>query len=99
MLAGDSNGLVQKGKTRRLVVKDHSEMDQYLGRYSGLILYLKEMDEISYAKLCAVSRTPYKHASHLHAGVGVLLSIQRAAWHTGQGHPFDVQQHGEEAPR
>jgi len=29
-------------------------MEQYLGRYSGLILYLKEMDEVSYAKLCAV---------------------------------------------
>jgi hypothetical protein len=29
-------------------------MEKYLGRYSGLILYLKEMDEVSYAKLCAV---------------------------------------------
>lgn len=38
-------------------------MESYLGRYAGLMLYLKEMDETVYAKLCAVgdslsSRTP-----------------------------------------
>ena len=30
-------------------------METYLGRYAGLILYLKEMDEGVYSKLCAVS--------------------------------------------
>lgn len=29
-------------------------MESYLGRYAGLLLYLKEMDETVYSKLCAV---------------------------------------------
>ncbi len=29
-------------------------MEDTLGRYSGLILYLKEMDEDRFSKLCAV---------------------------------------------
>lgn len=34
-------------------------METYLGRYAGLILYLKEMDEGVYSKLCAVSMLAY----------------------------------------
>jgi hypothetical protein len=33
---------------------EHKALGKYLGRYSGLILYLKEMDEAVYGKLCAV---------------------------------------------
>ena len=29
-------------------------MESYLGRYAGLLLYLKEMDETMYSKFCAV---------------------------------------------
>ena len=30
-------------------------LENYLGRYAGLMLYLKEMDEGVYEKLCVVS--------------------------------------------
>lgn len=33
---------------------EHKQLEQYLGRYGGLMLYLKEMDEATYGKLCAV---------------------------------------------
>lgn len=33
----------------------HSQMEDQLGKYCGLILYMKEMDEERYRKLCAVS--------------------------------------------
>lgn len=55
MLLGDSNGLSKPNGRGRLTIKLHQDMEVYLGRYSGLILYLKEMDESAYAKLCAVS--------------------------------------------
>lgn len=37
------------------VIIDHKSFESYIGRYCGLILYLKEMDESVYAKICAVS--------------------------------------------
>ncbi|KAG6830301.1 hypothetical protein H0H92_001379 [Tricholoma furcatifolium] len=53
LLLGDTNGLKPAtGRTRPSLVP-HQEMEAYLGRYSGLMLYLKEMDESVYAKLCA----------------------------------------------
>lgn len=36
------------------VLSRHKAKEEYLGRYSGLILYLKEMDEDKYMKTCAV---------------------------------------------
>jgi exocyst complex component 1 len=55
MLLGDQDGIIRPGgKSRAVVVIQHKDMEQYLGRYSGLMLYLKEMDEGVYAKLCAV---------------------------------------------
>lgn len=33
---------------------NHQGMETYLGRYAGLLLYLKEMDETLYSKFCAV---------------------------------------------
>lgn len=44
---------------------NHKSMETYLGRYSGLLLYLKEMDEAVYAKLCAV-RIPDRALVRLH---------------------------------
>ena len=54
MLLGDSKGIAKGGGRRRASMTDHKILEKYLGRYSGLILYLKEMDEPMYAKLCAV---------------------------------------------
>ena len=53
MLLGDFNGVLRNNG--RLSIVPHTEMEQYLGRYAGLMLYLKEMDESAYAKICAVS--------------------------------------------
>jgi hypothetical protein len=36
-------------------MKSHKELENHLDRYSGLILYMREMDELAYGKLCAVS--------------------------------------------
>ena len=35
-------------------MKSHKDLESYLDRYSGLILYMREMDEVAYGKLCAV---------------------------------------------
>ncbi|KAI0322704.1 exocyst complex component Sec3-domain-containing protein [Amylostereum chailletii] len=63
MLLGDSNGLTVKSRSR-VAIKNHQDMETYLGRYSGLILYLKEMDEGVYARLCAAY---FSAASELHS--------------------------------
>ena len=54
MLLGDDNG-VSKSARGRVSLKDHRNFETYLERYHGLLLYLKEMDETAYAKICAVS--------------------------------------------
>ena len=54
MLLGDDNGVTKGTGRRRASMVDHKTLEKYLGRYSGLILYLKEMDEATYAKICAV---------------------------------------------
>ncbi|KAF9814500.1 hypothetical protein IEO21_05051 [Rhodonia placenta] len=72
MLLGDSEGVIRTTKSRP-ALRNHQEMESFLGRYSGLILYLKEMDEGIYSKLCAAYFTA---ASALHgAQVRALLSI------------------------
>lgn len=51
----DDNGGITRPKGRgRPVIFIHQGMESYLGRYSGLLLYLKEMDETVYSKFCAV---------------------------------------------
>ncbi|KAG8912226.1 hypothetical protein FRC01_005215, partial [Tulasnella sp. 417] len=42
----------------------HSDLETYLGRYCGLMLYLKEMDEDRYAKVCA---NYFSTASDMHS--------------------------------
>lgn len=54
MLLGGNNGVIKGGGRRRASMVDHKTLERYLGRYSGLILYLKEMDEAVYARLCGV---------------------------------------------
>ncbi|KAG5647578.1 hypothetical protein DXG03_008931 [Asterophora parasitica] len=58
----DTNGINSRKGSRPTLVA-HEEMESYLGRYSGLMLYLKEMDENVYAKLCAAY---FSAASGLH---------------------------------
>jgi len=54
LLLGDSNGLLKPTKRGRSEIKSHKDLERYLDRYSGLILYMKEMGEVTYGKLCAV---------------------------------------------
>ncbi|KAG8991792.1 hypothetical protein FRB90_001230, partial [Tulasnella sp. 427] len=42
----------------------HTDLENYLGRYCGLMLYLKEMDEDRYAKVCA---NYFSTASDMHS--------------------------------
>ena len=56
ILLGDNNGLASSGEKNRPIILDHQRAETYLGRYCGLMLYLKEMDEAKYSKVCAVSK-------------------------------------------
>ncbi|KAJ7225687.1 exocyst complex component sec3 subunit [Mycena pura] len=62
MLLGSTDGLKKESRGRVSVIL-HQDLEQYLGRYAGLMLYLKEMDEKVYAKLCAAY---FSAASELH---------------------------------
>lgn len=62
MLLGDTSGLI-KAPGKRATAISHRGLEDYLGRYSGLMLYLREMDETIYSKLCA---TYFSAASDLH---------------------------------
>ncbi|KAJ6574943.1 exocyst complex component sec3 subunit [Mycena capillaripes] len=72
MLLGNTDGLTKADGRGRPSVVMHQDIEQYLGRYAGLMLYLKEMDEKVYAKLCAAY---FSAASQLHnVQVKALLS-------------------------
>jgi hypothetical protein len=60
LLLGDSNGLLHPGRPE---IKSHKDLENHLDRYSGLVLYMKEMDEVTYGKLCAAY---FSAASLLH---------------------------------
>ncbi|OCB87846.1 hypothetical protein A7U60_g4980 [Sanghuangporus baumii] len=64
LLLGDTNGLVSSSDVGSLVVLDHKPLEVYLGRYCGLMLYLREMDETKYSKICAAY---FSAASDLHS--------------------------------
>lgn len=55
MLLGKNDGVLGLGESSRPTIVNHQELESYLGRYCGLMLYLKEMDESRYSKVCAVS--------------------------------------------
>ncbi|KDR85366.1 hypothetical protein GALMADRAFT_234191 [Galerina marginata CBS 339.88] len=63
MLLGDSSGLVKSSNSRPTAAL-HGDLESYLGRYAGLLIYLREMDENIYSKLCA---TYFSAASDLHS--------------------------------
>jgi len=82
MLLGDNNGVTGGTGRRRASTMDHKTLEKYLGRYSGLILYLREMDEATYAKLCAVCTLRFYSfvvagTDHV-MGLGVFLCRERA---------------------
>ena len=53
MLLGNNQGIIRTARGRPAIA-DHKPLETYLGRYGGLLLYLKEMDEVMYGKLCGV---------------------------------------------
>lgn len=53
MVLGSNNGIIKPDRGRP-VIRNHQDMEAYLGRYAGLLCYLKEMDESLYSKSCAV---------------------------------------------
>jgi Skp family chaperone for outer membrane proteins len=71
ILDGNS-GITRPGRGRP-VIKNHQGMQAYLGRYAGLLLYLKEMDESIYSRFCGAY---FSTISELHKKqMGNLLSI------------------------
>ena len=73
MLLGDDNGISRTSRGR-ISIKDHKNFETYLERYRGLLLYLKEMDESAYAKICAVSmHTMWILCNVLTCRLGLLL--------------------------
>ncbi|KIK07465.1 hypothetical protein K443DRAFT_673379 [Laccaria amethystina LaAM-08-1] len=72
LLLGETNGLVMPPRGLPTVIA-HQDIEVYLGRYAGLMLYLKEMDENVYGRLCAAY---FSAASELHSTqLKSLLSI------------------------
>jgi hypothetical protein len=47
--------LVEYRKSGKRELGPHTSMGEYLMMYEGLVLYVKEMDEERYQKLCSVS--------------------------------------------
>ena len=56
-------------------MKSHKELESYLDRYSGLILYMREMDEVVYGKLCAVRVSSAPHLASVAKLVPGILGI------------------------
>ncbi|EGO30577.1 hypothetical protein SERLADRAFT_364519 [Serpula lacrymans var. lacrymans S7.9] len=63
VILDNHNGIEKPSGRSRPTIANHQSMESYLGRYAGLMLYLKEMDESIYSKLCA---TYFSAASNLH---------------------------------
>ncbi|KAM6498447.1 Exocyst complex component Sec3 domain containing protein [Amanita muscaria] len=70
---GETNGLDRSKDKARPVVIPHDDIEVYLGRYSGLMLYLKEMDEQIYGKLCSAY---FSTANELHSSQVKELLLQ-----------------------
>ncbi|KAK0464997.1 exocyst complex component Sec3-domain-containing protein [Desarmillaria tabescens] len=81
LLLGDSDGLTKTDRRGIPTINLHTELENYLGRYSGLMLYLKEMDEAVYAKLCAAyfSALNDLHGTQIRAMLSSCLSLIKKA--------------------
>ncbi|KAG9118905.1 hypothetical protein FRC07_006334 [Ceratobasidium sp. 392] len=69
MFGYQSDGLLEAAEKSRQsrtqpTILPHKPMEDYLGKYCGLMLYLREMDEGRYSKVCA---TYFSTASELHS--------------------------------
>ncbi|KAG9314221.1 exocyst complex component Sec3-domain-containing protein [Chiua virens] len=53
LILDDSGGITRPKGRGRPIMFNHQGMETYLGRYAGLLLFLKEMDETMYSKFCA----------------------------------------------
>ncbi|KIO33327.1 hypothetical protein M407DRAFT_234528 [Tulasnella calospora MUT 4182] len=62
--AFSGQGEQQQPRSGPPTLPPHSDLETYLGRYCGLMLYLKEMDEDRYAKVCA---NYFSTASDMHS--------------------------------
>ncbi|KAJ7630772.1 exocyst complex component sec3 subunit [Roridomyces roridus] len=80
MLLGSNDGLTKEGRGMPKML-NHQDIEQYLGRYAGLMLYLKEMDEKVYAKLCAAyfSAVSELHSSQIKALLSAYITSVRKA--------------------
>ncbi|KAF9229108.1 hypothetical protein BS17DRAFT_771038 [Gyrodon lividus] len=63
LILEENDGITRPKGRRRPIIANHQSMESYLGRYAGLLLYLKEMDEAVYSKFCAAY---FSAASDLH---------------------------------
>lgn len=73
---------------------DHKPLENYLGRYGGLMLYLKEMDESVYGKLCAVCSSVFDLGRARSLSLGVLLCRKQPSHDPDQGFPVYMQYYG-----
>lgn len=76
LLLADTNGITKTAQSYPLVAQ-HQTIEAYLGRYAGLMLYLKEMDESIYGRLCAAyfSSMSELHQTQITALLGEYLSL------------------------
>jgi hypothetical protein len=90
MILDDNNGLTKPDSKGRPTILNHLDMEQYLGRYAGLMLYLKEMDEGVYAKLCAAyfSAASQLHGTQIKALLGSYINLVRKASDEESGQSF-----------
>lgn len=54
MLLGDTSGMSKSPPGPRPTALPHTDIEAYLSRYGGIMLYLREMEPTIYSKLCAV---------------------------------------------
>ncbi|PPQ62995.1 hypothetical protein CVT24_006101 [Panaeolus cyanescens] len=80
LLLGDTNGLA-KGPPSKPIAMSHRDLETYLGRYSGLMLYLREMDETVYSKLCGAyfSASSDLHSTQIKALLSAHLNLVKKA--------------------
>ncbi|KAJ7293415.1 exocyst complex component Sec3-domain-containing protein [Mycena rebaudengoi] len=92
MLLGNTDGLTKPDGRGKPIVVMHQDMEQYLGRYAGLMLYLKEMDEKVYAKLCAAyfSAASQLHNTQIKALMSSYLNSVRKAPEEDQDQGFGI---------
>ncbi|KAJ3511244.1 hypothetical protein NMY22_g15712 [Coprinellus aureogranulatus] len=95
LLLGDNNGIINPSQGYSVIVQ-HDDIEKFLGRYAGLMLYLKEMDEAAYGKLCAAY---FSSMSGLHqAQITALLASYLSLVKKGQEDDQDSGFGGSTAP-